>query len=225
MLPSHTPLHYKDFADYHLQYHPDDPSNIHSNRNSGHYVDSHGVPHEFQLHFIDSQGIVRDYHGHAIDVEGHYKDDHHDKHHGDKDKHKDKHSGDKDKHDKDKHGDKHDRDKHDKDRHGDKHGDKHDKDKHGHDKDKHGDKDKRGDKDKSKSGGEKSKSDKDKSKDKGRYADKCVVDKGRKVSPPKFIDINPVHGGMENKLVSFKSCEYAWNFCRVYEKFLWLFID
>lgn len=36
-------------------------------RDSGQYLDSHGVSHTFQLHFIDSQGIHRDYHGHAMD--------------------------------------------------------------------------------------------------------------------------------------------------------------
>lgn len=38
-----------------------------SKRDSGQYLDSHGVSHTFQLHFIDSQGIHRDYHGHAMD--------------------------------------------------------------------------------------------------------------------------------------------------------------
>ncbi|XP_074034962.1 uncharacterized protein isoform X11 [Leptinotarsa decemlineata] len=40
-------------------------------RDSGQYVDSHGVPHTFDMHFIDSQGIYRDYHGHGVDDDSH----------------------------------------------------------------------------------------------------------------------------------------------------------
>ncbi|XP_057661824.1 uncharacterized protein LOC130897163 isoform X11 [Diorhabda carinulata] len=50
-----------------------------SKRDSGHYLDSHGISHEFELHFIDSQGIHRDFHGHGIDEDHHImeKDKHH----------------------------------------------------------------------------------------------------------------------------------------------------
>ncbi|KAB0792234.1 hypothetical protein PPYR_14193 [Photinus pyralis] len=34
---------------------------------SGLYIDSHGIPHSYQLHFIDAQGIHRDAEGHALD--------------------------------------------------------------------------------------------------------------------------------------------------------------
>lgn len=33
----------------------------------GQYLDSHGLPHAYQMRFIDSQGIYRDFHGHGID--------------------------------------------------------------------------------------------------------------------------------------------------------------
>ncbi|KAF2897878.1 hypothetical protein ILUMI_08297 [Ignelater luminosus] len=42
---------------------------------SGLYIDSHGIPHPYQLHFIDAQGIYRDSEGHAL--EGEYRDGHH----------------------------------------------------------------------------------------------------------------------------------------------------
>lgn len=74
VLPHHQPLTYKDFAESHAHY-EEGKSDGHK-RNSGHYVDSHGVSHEFQLHFIDSQGIYRDYHGHAIEIEGHHHKEH-----------------------------------------------------------------------------------------------------------------------------------------------------
>jgi hypothetical protein len=38
-------------------------------RDSGQYMDSHGVSHTFQLRFVDSQGIHRDCHGHGINRE------------------------------------------------------------------------------------------------------------------------------------------------------------
>ncbi|KAK4872840.1 hypothetical protein RN001_014869 [Aquatica leii] len=37
---------------------------------SGLYIDSHGIPHSYQLHFIDGQGIHRDAEGHALDEYG-----------------------------------------------------------------------------------------------------------------------------------------------------------
>lgn len=36
-------------------------------KESGLYLDSHGLPHSYHMKFIDSQGIYRDYHGHGID--------------------------------------------------------------------------------------------------------------------------------------------------------------
>ncbi|KAF5279399.1 hypothetical protein FQA39_LY05509 [Lamprigera yunnana] len=35
---------------------------------SGLYVDSHGIPHSYQLHFIDAQGIHRDAEGHGLEA-------------------------------------------------------------------------------------------------------------------------------------------------------------
>lgn len=45
-------------------------------KDGGVYVDSHGLPHAYQMHFIDSQGIYRDYHGHGVDDEEKRKDVH-----------------------------------------------------------------------------------------------------------------------------------------------------
>lgn len=67
-------LQYKDFAESHYHGHYEEGKSDGHKRNSGHYIDSHGVPHEFQLHFIDSQGIHRDYHGHPIDTDHYHKE-------------------------------------------------------------------------------------------------------------------------------------------------------
>ncbi|KAJ8982140.1 hypothetical protein NQ317_011286 [Molorchus minor] len=45
-----------------------------SKRSSRQYIDSHGVPHEFELSFLDSQGIHRDFQGHGINDEEFRKD-------------------------------------------------------------------------------------------------------------------------------------------------------
>ncbi|KAJ8964250.1 hypothetical protein NQ314_005026 [Rhamnusium bicolor] len=63
----HTPIEHHQDVEGHRSDHK---------RDSGHYVDSHGVPHSFELHFIDSQGIYRDYHGHGIEADDYYKDQH-----------------------------------------------------------------------------------------------------------------------------------------------------
>ncbi|VEN35053.1 unnamed protein product, partial [Callosobruchus maculatus] len=62
-LPPTPAEHHRHEQDYHHDYKRD---------SSGHYVDSHGVPHAFEMHFIDSQGIRRDYHGDAIE-KGHHE--------------------------------------------------------------------------------------------------------------------------------------------------------
>ncbi|KAJ8951621.1 hypothetical protein NQ318_012291 [Aromia moschata] len=67
----HTPLEH---------HHEEETSYDGRKRDSGQYLDSHGMPHTFELHFVDSQGIHRDYHGHGID------DDYRKEHHGDQEK-------------------------------------------------------------------------------------------------------------------------------------------
>lgn len=64
---------------------------------SGLYIDSHGIPHSYQLHFIDAQGIYRDAEGHAIDLEHmQFRESHH--------KIKNGHSKEKEGHSKEKNG-------------------------------------------------------------------------------------------------------------------------
>ncbi|KAJ8919665.1 hypothetical protein NQ315_006193 [Exocentrus adspersus] len=59
----HTPTpaehHHQDVEVYHGEH----------KRNSGHYTDSHGVLHPYDIHFVDSQGIYRDYQGHGVNEE------------------------------------------------------------------------------------------------------------------------------------------------------------
>lgn len=64
---------------------------------SGLYIDSHGIPHPYQLHFIDAQGIYRDSEGHALEVE-YSRDVHH------KGKEKNGHHKEKEGHSKEKNG-------------------------------------------------------------------------------------------------------------------------
>ncbi|XP_050292765.1 ankyrin-3-like isoform X2 [Anthonomus grandis grandis] len=59
----HTPTHH---------HHHEQHGSEQEKRDSGQYLDSHGIPHTYQLHFIDSQGIHRDYHGY---VEEHMEKD------------------------------------------------------------------------------------------------------------------------------------------------------
>ncbi|CAG9761579.1 unnamed protein product [Ceutorhynchus assimilis] len=63
----HSPQHYPVLPATPSHHHHDEHVDHEHKRDSGQYLDSHGIPHTYQLHFIDSQGIHRDFHGHVED--------------------------------------------------------------------------------------------------------------------------------------------------------------
>ncbi|XP_017786044.1 PREDICTED: histidine-rich glycoprotein-like, partial [Nicrophorus vespilloides] len=69
VLPAQHSLHMVDHHEQGSQKHDTQNGNKRQSQDKerGHYLDSHGVSHEYQMRFIDSQGIHRDQHGHAID--------------------------------------------------------------------------------------------------------------------------------------------------------------
>uniref|UniRef100_A0AAR5P4H9 Death domain-containing protein n=1 Tax=Dendroctonus ponderosae TaxID=77166 RepID=A0AAR5P4H9_DENPD len=63
----HSTQHYPILPATPSHHHFDEHAEQEHKRDSGQYLDSHGIPHTYQLHFIDSQGIHRDFHGHVED--------------------------------------------------------------------------------------------------------------------------------------------------------------
>lgn len=55
----HSTQHYPILPATPSHHHFDEHSEQEHKRDSGQYLDSHGIPHTYQLHFIDSQGIHR----------------------------------------------------------------------------------------------------------------------------------------------------------------------